>query len=151
MFKYTLVPTGFFSPADAHKILSEAVRLSEKDKVNYQELPHFKAVLVYALSEEGKAPVIAGLLDKVSSIAGEVKVAACFDAAALHLVIVSGEKLLAANSFPAADPVTAEYFIFAALKQFRIDPQAVTVSLAKPASREMMKDLILYCKGVKVL
>ena len=152
MFKYTLVPTGFFSPADAHKILSEAVRLSEKDKVNYQELPQFKAVLVYALSEGGKAPAIASLLEKAGSLeTARHSVAACFDGEALHLVITEGGKLLLANSYPASDIVTAEYFLFAAMNRLRIDPQETAVHLGEPVSPEMAEELARYCKEVERL
>ena len=155
MFKYTLVPAGFFTPSDAHKILSEAVRLSKTDKVEYQELPQFKAVLVYAHSDgenggEG-APAIAGLLSDVISIGEYNKVAARFDGSALHLVIVTGDKLLLANSYPAADTVTAEYFLFAALRQLQINPQVTTVYLREPAHPEMMDDIVRYCKGVETL
>ncbi len=152
MFRYTLVPEGFFTPAEAHTILSEAVRLTETDKVNYQELPQFKAVLVYALSEgEESLPPIAALLERVTSIGEHNKVAACFDAGALHLVIVAGEKLLLANSYPASDPVTAEYFLFAAMKRFQLNPQVTTVWLGEPVSPEMADDLVRYCKGVETL
>ena len=152
MFKYTLVPEGFFSPAEAHRILSEAVRLAETDKVNYQELPQFKAVLVYALTlGEEALPPIASLLERAAYIGEHNKVAACFDGGALHLVIVTGNKLLLANSYPASDPVTAEYFLFAAMKQLQINPQVTTVYLAEPASPEMMDDIVRYCKGVETL
>lgn len=152
MFRYTLVPEGFFTPAEAHTILSEAVRLTETDKVNYQELPQLKAVLVYALTEGEEAlPPIAPLLEQVSSIGEHNKVAACFDGEALHLVIVTGTKLLLANSYPASDPVTAEYFLFAAMKQLQINPQVTTVYLTEPASPEMMDDIVRYCKGVETL
>lgn len=152
MFKYTLVPEAFFKPSEAHKILSEAVRLSQTDKIEYQELPQFKAVLVYALSpEEEAAPVIFDLLAEVLSISEHNKVAACFDGSALHLAIVTGENLLLANSYPAGDPVTADYFLFAALKQFQINPQVTTVYLREPVSPEMADDIVRYCKGVETL
>ena len=93
MFRYTLVPEGFFSPSEANRILSEAVRLTETDKVNYQELPQFKAVLVYALSEgEESLPPIAALLERVTFIGEHNKVAACFDAGALQPRFRSGDR-----------------------------------------------------------
>ena len=96
-------------------------------------------------------PPIASLLDRVTSIGEHNKVAACFDAEALHLVIVAGEKLLLANSYPASDPVTAEYFLFAAMKRFQLNPQVTTVWLGEPVSPEMADDLVRYCKGVETL
>ena len=151
MFRYTLVPAEFFNPADAHRILSEAVRLSQEDKVNYQELPQFKAVLVYAPSPDGAAPVIAELLERVSSIEEQNKVAACFDGEAVHLVIVTGEKLVVANSYPAPDIATADYFLFEGMKRFRIDPQMTALWLHEPVSREMVDSLKPYCREVRTL
>ena len=74
-----------------------------------------------------------------------------FDGGALHITIVTGENLLLANSYPAGDPVTAEYFLFAALKQFQINPQVTTVYLKEPVSPEMTDDIVRYCKGVETL
>ena len=151
MFRYTLVPAGFFNPADAHRILSEAVRLSQEDKVNYQELPQFKAVLVYAPSPDGAVPVIAELLERVSSIDERDKVAACYDGEAVHIVIVSGEKLLMASSYPASDIATADYFLFEGMKRFRIDPQETSVWLREPVSTEVADSLKPYCREVRTL
>ena len=96
-------------------------------------------------------PVIFQLLSEVLSIPEHNKVACCFDGGALHIAIVTGENLLLANSYPACDPVTAEYFLFAALKQFQINPQVTTVYLKEPVSSEMADDIVRYCKGVETL
>lgn len=150
MFKYTLVPASFFTEADADRILSEAVQLSEQDKVIYKELPQFKAVLVY-VSTDAAAPVIAELLDGAKGIVEHNKIIAATADGSLHLVIVTGDKLLLANSYPAPDHVTAEYFIFAAMKRFQINPQVSTVYVKGGAEPEMLDDIVRYCKGVESL
>lgn len=150
MFQYTLVPASFFTEADAERILSEAVQLSEQDKVIYKELPLYKAVLVY-VSTDAAAPVIAELLDGTQAIPEHNKVIASLKDDCLHLVIVTGEKLLLANSYPAPDHITAEYFIFAAMKRFQINPQISTVYIKSGAKPEMLDDIVRYCKGVETL
>lgn len=150
MFKYTLVPASFFSEADADRILSEAVQLSEQDKVIYKELPHYKAVLVY-VDTDAAASVIAELMGDAVGIAEHNKIIAAHRDGSLHLVIVTGDKLLLANSYPAPDHVTAEYFIFAAMKQFQINPQVSTIYIKGEAKPEMLDDIVKYCKGVEKL
>lgn len=152
MIRYTLVPAAFFTPAEAHNILSEVCELHPDDKISYKELPQYKAVLVYAYTtDEDGAPRIAGLLDKLPSYREYNRIAAVRHDGYLHLCIAEGDKLMMANSFPAEDPVTAEYFIFAALNQFQINPQVSTIHLDDVSMVSMKKDLSAYFKGVKLL
>lgn len=150
MFRYTLVPASFFTEAEADRILSEAVQLSEQDKVTYKELPQYKAVLVY-VDTDAAAPVIADLLNHAKGIPDHNRILAACGDGCIHIVIVTGEKLLLANSFPAPDHVTAEYFIFAAMKRFQINPQVSTIYIKGKAAPEMLDDIVKYCKGVETL
>lgn len=151
MLKYTLVPAAFFKKDNAYNILSEAVQLSEEDKVGYKELPRLKAVLVYAYTSEDKAPAIAALLDAASGIRDHNKVAVHYGDGYVTVTISIDQKLLLANSYPAAEPITAEYFVFAALKQFQINPQVTTIYMLKPTCGEMADDFVRYFKGVETL
>ena len=76
---------------------------------------------------------------------------AIVDGEAVHLVIVTGEKLVVANSYPAPDIATADYFLFEGMKRFRIDPQMTAVWLCKPLSKEMADSLKPYCREVRTL
>ncbi len=152
MLKYTIVPASFFKKDNAYNILSEAVQLSEEDKVKYKELPRFKAVLVYAYTDEyADTPVIASLLEDIQQIKEHNKIAASYADGTVSVVIATGQKLLLANSFPALEPVTAEYFVFAAMKQFQINPQVTTIYLRKPVCGEMADDFVRYFKGVETI
>ena len=151
MLKYTIVPSSFFRRDDSYNILSQAVQLEENDKVEYQELPDFQAVLVYAQTLSGDTPAVLDMLRAVSGIKEYNKVLAHYDGRHITVVVAAGDKLLLANSYQATDHVTGEYFLFAAMKQFQINPEVTTVYLYGDAPFEMKNDLFRYCKGVERL
>lgn len=151
MQQYTLVPEGFFNPGEVHRYLSDALQANLPDRIEYRELPQLKAVLVYVPLEEGGLPPVAALLESIPSIEEHNKVALSFDGSAVHIAIATGEKLLLANSYAASDTVTAEYYLFAAMKQFQLNPQVTTVYIAGTPPPEMTDDLVRYCKGVETI
>ena len=152
MLKYTIVPASFFKKESLYQILSEAVQLSEQDKISYKELPQYKAVLVYAYKgDKNIAPEIAGLVEATRLIKDHNKVAATYHDGFVNIAIATDKKLLLANSYPATEAVTAEYFIFAALKQFQMNPQVTTIYIGEPVCGEMTDDFIRYFKGVETL
>ena len=151
MKKFTLVPESFFDKEKAYQILSEAVRLEETDKVYYKELPEQKAVLVYAAEAEDELPPVAGLLGALPRIADHNKVAASVNDATISIALAEGDRLLLANAYPAPDAVTAEYFLFATLRQFQLNPQITTVYFLGETPRELLNDLFRHFKGVERL
>ena len=151
MLKYTIVPSSFFRRDDSYNILSQAVQLEGNDKVEYQELPDFQAVLVYATTLSGEAPAVLEMLRAVSGINEYNKVLANYDGSHITVVVAAGSKLLLANSYPSTDCVTGEYFIFSAMKQFQINPEVTTGYLYGDAPFDMKNDLFRYCKGVERL
>lgn len=151
MHKYTIVPASFFREDDSRNILSQAVQLDESDKAEYQELPEFQAVLVYAPSPSCEVPAVVDMLRAVSGINEYNKVLARYDGSVVTVVLAAGDRLLLANSYPASDHVTGEYFIFAAMKQFQINPEVTTVYFSGDAPFEMKNDMFRYCKGVERL
>lgn len=151
MHKYTLVPSPFFEKENASEILSEAVRLEPHDKVYYKELPDFQAVLIYAAQSSDDVPVVAQMLERVKLIKDFNKVLVNYDGGTADIVLVAGDKLLLANSYPAGDRLTGEYFIFAALKQFQINPEVTVVYFHGTVPFEMQNDLFRYCKGAEKL
>ena len=151
MKKFTLVPEAFFDKEKTYQILAEAVRLEETDKVYYKELPGQKAVLIYAAEAENDLPPVAGLLGALDRIADHNKVVAAVDGGCISIVIAEADRLLLANAYPAPDAVTAEYFLFATMKQFQLNPQVTTVYFLGEAPRELLNDLFRHFKGVERL
>lgn len=149
MAKYTLVPSSFFRKEDSYKLLSQAVQLDGNDEAKYQELPEFQAVLVYASNSGQGKPVIADLLAVLPSIDEHNKVVAHFDGSELDIAIAEGSKLLFANTYEVSDHVSGEYFIFAAMRQFQMNPEVTVVYFYGDAPFKMKNDLIRFCKGVE--
>lgn len=143
---YTIVPSSFFSKDNARKILAELVPIQKEDKVNYQELPEHGAVLVYC---GDTVPPIATLIGRLRSVKEYNRVLFLFDGEAIHLAVGEGERLLFANSFPANDFVTAEYFLFASLKEFQINPDVTTLYYEGELSYECREELFKYFSGVE--
>lgn len=145
MLKYTIVPEAFFEKDQANTILSQAVQLDENDKVKYQELPQYKAVLVYA----GNEPDIAESIKALSSIAEFNKLVATFDGGYVHIALAMGDDLKIANSYPATDETTAEYFIISVLKRFQVNPKVTVIYLSKEVPFKLQNDLFRIFKGVE--
>ena len=79
------------------------------------------------------------------------KIVVLFDGYAVHLAIAQGENLLLANSYPATDFVTAQYYIFAALKTLQINPEVSSVCFLSEIGEEERMSLYRYFKGVDQL
>lgn len=151
MKKFTLVPDSLFDREDTYKILADAVQLDETDKVYYKELPDQKAVLVYAAETEEALPPVAGLLGALGRIGDHNKVAVGFEPDCITVVLAEGDRLLLANSYPAEDSATAAYFLFAAMKQFQLNPEVSTIYIDGTAPQGLIEDLFPYFKGVERL
>ncbi|MCF0177935.1 MAG: DUF3822 family protein [Bacteroidales bacterium] len=147
MAKYTLVPSLFFREEDARRILSELVPLERTDSVKNIELPEYEAVLVYC----GDTPIIYDMIKGLVGISDFNKVMFQVESGQLHLVLAAGDKLLLANSYGVEDFVTAEYFIFAALQKFQINPEMTTVYHRGELAYEQKEQLFRYFLGVEEL
>ena len=150
MFKYTLIPESFFSESAAREMLSQVVILERSDAVKSLELPCFKAVLLYA-GDEADARRLAGMLEAAASLDRYNKVVVHQGGTTVDIVLAAGDKLLLCNSYPAADPVTAQYFLFAALRQFQINPEVTTVHFFGEADETIKSDLFRHFASVEVL
>ena len=156
MQKYTLVPKSFFEEDKAYDILSETVQLNGTDEVKYQELPEYQAVLVYAgnpgtPANSGNPPSILNLIRSLVKISDYNKVAVKYSEGRLEIAAAAGDKLLIANSYPAENYVTGEYFIFAATKKFQMNPAQTVLYFEGDAPFKMKNDLIRYFKGLERL
>lgn len=150
MLKFTLIPEGYFSPDTAEDLLSQLVLLEKPASVKSLELPCYKAVLLYA-GEDAAARCIADMLAAAAALACYNKVVVHLGGGTVDLVLAAGDKLLLCNSFPAADEVTAQYFLFAALKQFQINPELTTVHFFGEAGEAVKGELFRHFASVETL
>lgn len=165
--KAALVPTQFFRPEQARAILSDVVKLSDEDSVEYVEVPGQAAVLVYSnaigeslsrvisetvLHTDGtKArllPELYYMLEQLPSLKEYNRILASYMDGVLYLVIAQGKSLLLCNSYQAPDFTTAEYFIFLAMKKLQLNIEASSIVFRTPLSSEDEMSLYRYFKSV---
>ena len=139
--KATLVPSQFFSPEIARDLLSDVIKISDDDIVEYVPVPGQASVLVFSnvigetlsrvisetvLHPDGtKArllPELFYMLVAVPTLSEYNKILASYMDGVLYLVIAQGKSLLLCNSYQAPDFSTAEYFIFLAMKKLQLNP-----------------------------
>lgn len=150
MIKYTLVPKEFFSEEAAAGLLSATVLLDEKDSVKNMELPSYEAVLVYT-GDDSRALAISEMVKEAACIDKYNKVLARLGDGFVDILVAEGKKLLLVNTFPAADLVTAQYFIFASLRQFQVNPEVTTIYFLGDTPDSIMEDLFRYFKSVELI
>ena len=150
MLKYTLVPEGFFSQADDREVLSRVAILERNDSVRRLELPCYKAVLLYA-GDDAAARQLAAQVEAASQLSLYNKVVVHLGDDAVDIVVAEGDRLLLCNSYPASYGVTAQYFLFAALRQFQINPAVTTVHFYGDADDLVKGDLFRYFASVEVI
>lgn len=150
MLKFTLIPEGYFSQAAAREWLSKVVILEKTDSVKSIELPCYKAVLIYA-GDDAAVQCLSGMLAAAAGLDCYNKVVVHLAEDSVDIVVAAGERLLLCNSYPAADEVTAQYFLFAALRQFQINPEVTTVHFYGEAGESVKGDLFRHFASVEVL
>ena len=149
--KFTLVPAQFFDEAQSRGILSEVALLDEADTVSHIEIPQYSAVLVYVSGGEGLLPEMFYILRDLQKCTEYNKILCSRADGRLFLAIAQGRTLLLANSYPAPDFTTAEYYIFLALKSLQLNPEISTVSWRSGLSGEEEMSLYHYFKAVEQL
>ena len=162
-WKYTLVPLSLFDRENVRGYL-EAVRdLSRDDRVLSLEMPSHKAAMVYAvpyLIYSGITglcrnvrfyPTAYVLIDRVGSIQDNNHLLVSFTDGMLHIAAAERDRLLFANSFPAADMATAEYFIFSVTKEVLFNPEHTVLYIVGKADGKAEQELGKYFAGVQHL
>ena len=144
--KCTLVPTRYFDEKEPRCSLSELFPLSDSETVSYVEVPEFDAVLVYAGAER---PVLYDMLRSLARCCEYNRILVSYTDGIVSIVIAQAERLLLANSYPAADFTTAEYFIFFAMKSLQLNPEISTVTMMTPISAEEEMSLYRYFKSIE--
>lgn len=155
--KCTLVPKHFFNPSAAEDALGRVVKLDGNDNVKYVDIPQYDAVLVYSDydSVSGKRsealPEMFYILEALSRCSEYNKIVASYENGALYLAIAQGKSLLIANTFSAQDFVTAEYYIFLAMKSLQLNPEVSSICWASRIGKEEEMSLYRYFKAVEKL
>lgn len=165
--KVALVPEPFFNPASAREALEEVVALAPQDVVEYVPVPSLASILVYSnsigeslskalantvLPTSGEPvkvlPEMYYMLKELDSLREYNKIVASWADGWLHLVIAQGKSLSLANTFPAQDFTTAEYFLFLSMKRLQLNPEVSTVCFRTPLTPEAEMSLYRYFKSV---
>lgn len=168
--KFTLVPEHFFEPLSARALLSGVTALGENDYVASEQVPELKSVLVYSnsigeslsravagtvLRSDGEKaavlPEIRCMLSAIWEIPEYNKVVASFADGCLYLVIAQGRSLLLCNSYRVQDFVTAEYFIFMAMKKLQLNLEMTVIYFRTPLGTGEEMSLYRYFKSVDYL
>ena len=146
--KCTLVPARFFEEGDARCILSDLYSLTDSETVSCLEIPRYEAVFIFA-SPEDQPPVLYRLICELERCPEYNKILFHFGDGSFDLAIGQGERLLLANSYPAGDFTTAEYYLFLAMKSLQLNPEVSTVVAASELSAEEEMSLYRYFKAVE--
>ena len=146
---FTLVPVHFFDPAAAREALSEVVQLKDGDKVEYREVPQYGAMLIYVSGgSPDDLPEIFSLLTALPSCSEYNKLMCSWKDGQLNIAVAQGKSLLLANSYPAPDFTTAQYYIFLALRSLQLNPEVTVIHFTHPLSQEAEMSLYRYFKSV---
>lgn len=116
------------------------------------KIPQYDAVLIYSVSGgDFSLPEIYYLLRDLPSCREYNKILCSWKSDTLYLAIAQGKTLLLANSFKAKDFVTAQYYIFLAMKSLQLNPEVSTLCLKGSVGDEEELSLYRYFKSVEVL
>lgn len=161
--KYTLIPTSMFRKEDEKTILSQIHQLDEMDEVMSIEIPQYQATLIYAIPNSITSrvfkiqkrakyfPTIYPMITKLSGLSDNNKICASFSKGEVHIVASEGQRLLLANSYPASDFVTAQYYIFLVIKEVMFNPEFTTLQVFNDIDKLQIKDLNKYFRSVNIL
>ena len=125
--------------------------LKEGDRVAHLAIPQYDAVLVYTTDGDSaveNTPEIVRLLTRLPDCPEYNKVLCSRTGARLYLALAQGKSLLLANSFPAPDFTTAEYYLFLSLNTLQLNPEITTVGWLSDLQPEEEMSLYRYFKSV---
>ncbi len=155
-WKYTLVPVSAFDKDKAADILSDLKDLEDSDKVLTLELPSRKAVMIYAVPSDMYDhlmpiakntriyPLAYELMERLSEIEQNNRVAVSFSDGMLHIAVAERERLMFVNTFPARDIATAEYFIMSVVKEMTFNPEHTYIYIYGNVEQETLSELEKY-------
>ncbi len=159
-WKYTLVPQSHFAKDRGRECLKAVRDISDDDEVLTLDLPSRKAVMVFALPVAIYGaltrqcrnvkfyPAAYLLIDRIASVHDNNRLIVSFTEGMLHIVAAERDRLLFANSFPAADIATAEYFIFSVTKEVMFNPDHTVLHIYGKVEERVSAELGKYFAGV---
>ena len=149
---FTLVPVNFFDPSSARQALQEVSPLADSDRIAYRQISRYSAVLIYNIPDgKDTPPGIFDILEHLHECSEYNKVLCSWRDGMLSIAIAQGKSLLLANEYKAPDFVTAQYYIFFAMKSLQLNPEVTTISFRHSLSPEEEMALYRYFKAVEVL
>ena len=149
---FTLVPVNFFDPSSARQALQEVAQLADSDRVAYRQIPRYSSVLVYDIPDgQDVPPGIFRILEHLHECSEYNKLLCTWQDGMLSMAIAQGRSLLLANEYKAPDFVTAQYYIFFAMKSLQLNPEVTTISFTHPLLPEDEMALYRYFKAVEIL
>lgn len=147
---FTLVPVNFFDPSSARQALQEVAPLADSDRIAYRQIPRYSAVLIYDIPDgKDTPPGIFSILERLHECNEYNKVLCSWQGGMLSIAIAQGKSLLLANEYKAPDFVTAQYYIFFAMKSLQLNPEVTTISFVHPLSQDEEMALYRYFKAVE--
>ncbi len=149
---FTLVPVNFFDPSTARNALLEVGVPGGSDRIEYKELPAYGAYIVYTVPDGASAPPgILDILDHLHQCPEYNKVLCSWQDGTLSLAVAQGRSLLLANEYSAPDFVTAQYYIFLAVKSLQLNPEVTVICFRHSLSGQQELELYKYFKAVEIL
>ena len=162
--RYTLVPASWFDETKAREYLDAAFSPAEDAQIRWKALPaELGAVEIWtpvktrlahiisgmlAVDEEEILPEFHYLLTEGYRVDSYNKIIASHADGRLYLVIFQGKNLMLCNSFEAPDFTTAQYYIFMALKNLQLNPEASAIYFRTPLTAEEELSLYHYFQAV---
>lgn len=172
------MPSNFFNKTCARDVLAQVACVSDEENVSWVEVPEYGAFLVWAEPALGVAEPATGIApvvstDTTSAVTTESetrnlpeiyfilkdlqkcpdynKILCTWAEGYLYLAIAQGRTLLLANTYPANDFATVQYYIFLALKSLQLNPEISAVCFRSPLSKEDEMSMYRYFKAVEIL
>ena len=155
-WKYTLVPVSHYSKESPGMYLRSVRDIQPDDRILTLDMPSRKAVMVFAVPESIYSgltalnknvrfyPTAYMLIDRISSITDNNRLLVSFTEGMLHIAAAERDRLLFANSFPAGDIATAEYFIFSVTKEVMFNPEHTCLHIFGKVSDKVRDELCKY-------
>ena len=155
-WKYTLVPVSHYSKESPGMYLRAVRDIHPDERILTLDMPSRKAVMVFAVPESIYSgltalnknvrfyPTAYMLIDRISSITDNNRLLVSFTEGMLHIAAAERDRLLFANSFPARDIATAEYFIFSVTKEVMFNPEHTCLHIFGKVSDKVRDELCKY-------
>lgn len=165
--RFTLVPTAWFDESKVKDYLGAAFSPIGEEPVCWRPLPQeLGAVEIWTPESSRLTHIVCSMLSRTQedilpefhymltegyNVDSYNKIIVSYAEGRIYLVIFQGKNLMLCNSFEAMDFTTAQYYIFMALKNLQLNPEASTIYFRTPLAPEDELSLYHYFQAVKTL